>query len=284
MSAIAIVVLTVVPLLLGTPWFTLLLLGVTLQAAREFARALSFRYDHPVHSWVIAGPAAILLLVSAFRPQLGLLLPTATLCVFLPLILQMRVPDVQRGLAIGVFTSFAALYIALPLAAAALLRTLEGPTDAGWLTQLAMLMGTDRTARGLSWIAWTVAVTWLTDTAAYLAGSRLGKSKLAPRLSPGKTREGALAGLVIGGLIGGLGAWIFGIPLSPGNAAVAGIVIALIAQLGDLTESFLKRGFGLKDFGTLIPGHGGMLDRIDALLATIPMTLLLATLLDKGWR
>jgi phosphatidate cytidylyltransferase len=113
------------------------------------------------------------------------------------------------------------------------------------------------------------------DTGAYFVGRRFGRSKLAPEISPGKTREGLLGALFAVILVGLLGAWLFG--LAAMDALVFGllsIVVALVSVAGDLQESVLKREAGVKDSGTLLPGHGGILDRIDSLTAAAPVFLL----------
>lgn len=118
-------------------------------------------------------------------------------------------------------------------------------------------------------LCFTVLVTIAVDSAAFFVGRALGKHKLAPRLSPGKTWEGAAGGLA-GAMAGavGLGFW-FGLPLV--FCLVAGVLIALCSIMGDLTTSAIKREVGLKDFGRLLPGHGGVLDRFDSLLFSGPV-------------
>lgn len=112
------------------------------------------------------------------------------------------------------------------------------------------------------------------DTGAYFAGRQFGRSKLAPEISPGKTREGLFGALFVVIPVGLLGAWLFG--LAAMDALVFGllsIVVALVSVAGDLQESVLKREAGAKDSGTLLPGHGGVLDRIDSLTAAAPVFL-----------
>jgi phosphatidate cytidylyltransferase len=112
---------------------------------------------------------------------------------------------------------------------------------------------------------------WICDSAAYYVGSTLGRRKLAPEISPNKTIAGS-----VGGTVGGAGAAIILkmlnlVPWSISFTLVAGLCIAVLAQLGDLAESMIKRDAGVKDSGSLIPGHGGMMDRVDALLFTVPV-------------
>jgi phosphatidate cytidylyltransferase len=130
---------------------------------------------------------------------------------------------------------------------------------------------------GVSWILLLVAVTWVGETAAYLVGSTLGRHKLAPVISPRKTVEGAVAQLVVSALAAlGARAWFFP-ELSVGSALAAGLLLGVAGQVGDLIESAIKRSVGTKDTGRLIPGHGGMLDRIDSLLVNTPVLFYYAT-------
>lgn len=133
-------------------------------------------------------------------------------------------------------------------------------------------------AGGEWWIILALTVTWLNDTGAYFAGRAFGKHKLYPRISPSKTWEGA-AGGTLGSIVGALVVQHFWLPqLAPAGAAVIGAGAAVLGPLGDLSESMLKRAFGAKDSSHLLPGHGGILDRIDALLFNAPFVLLLARL------
>ncbi len=119
---------------------------------------------------------------------------------------------------------------------------------------------------GRATVLWLIAVVWATDIGAYLMGQAMGGPKLSPRISPKKTWAGLLGGMAAAGLVGASAAVLRG---QENYAAflVASMALALVAQVGDLFESSLKRRFGAKDSGRLIPGHGGVLDRIDGLLA-----------------
>ena len=130
---------------------------------------------------------------------------------------------------------------------------------------------------GVEWILLLVSVTWLGETAAYVVGSTLGRHKLAPSISPRKTIEGAAAQLVISGLAAlGARAWFFP-ALSLHGALFVGLLLGVVGQAGDLIESAIKRSVGTKDTGRLIPGHGGMLDRMDSLLVNTPVLFYYAT-------
>jgi phosphatidate cytidylyltransferase len=189
--------------------------------------------------------------------------------------------DADAGAAWALASS-GSLYLGLPIFAAITLRGLPGTLESTWMADLAqrMSLGWDAAPRGLAWTLTVVLATWVGDSVAYLIGRAIGRRRLAPVLSPGKTIEGALAGLLGAMIVSaltfsalGLGSWWLGL--------VAGVGIGLAGQLGDLSESFLKRQAGVKDSGTAIPGHGGILDRIDALLFAFPAGLLLATVLDR---
>jgi phosphatidate cytidylyltransferase len=126
-----------------------------------------------------------------------------------------------------------------------------------------------RERAGLDLLVWTFIVTWSTDIGAYFAGRRLGRRKLAPSISPGKTVEGLYGGIAAATLLGGAWALARGLgiallPLAP--------VLAIAAQAGDLFESGMKRRAGVKDSGTWLPGHGGVLDRLDGLIPVAVLT------------
>ncbi len=115
-----------------------------------------------------------------------------------------------------------------------------------------------------------LACTWSTDTSAYFMGRLIGKHKLAPRVSPGKTVEGSACGFLAAVIVGMLLAMWLHMPLWKGVAL--GAIIGASGQVGDLCKSVIKREVGIKDFGSLLPGHGGILDRFDSLLVTVFLT------------
>jgi len=122
-------------------------------------------------------------------------------------------------------------------------------------------------APGGAWIVlWLILVVSINDTAAYLGGSRIGGPKLCPAISPGKTIAGSLAGLIFGTFVGAVAGGL-STANTFGEALCVALGVAVAAQLGDLVKSYLKRLHGVKDSGTILPGHGGMLDRIDGILA-----------------
>jgi phosphatidate cytidylyltransferase len=122
------------------------------------------------------------------------------------------------------------------------------------------------------WVMWLLVLSWVCDSSAFFIGRRFGRTPLAPHVSPKKSVEGAIAGLIapsIVGLLLGLA-----LHLDPLRMAGYGLVIALATVVGDLIESLIKRQTGVKDSGVLIPGHGGLLDRMDSLLLCAPVAVL----------
>jgi phosphatidate cytidylyltransferase len=124
-------------------------------------------------------------------------------------------------------------------------------------------------AHGPQIVLWLLLLVIAADVGAYFAGRSLGRRKLAPRVSPGKTWEGALGGLLMVLLVAWGGAAHFALPLP--SAVVFGCAVGVFSIIGDLTESMFKRAAGLKDSGALLPGHGGLLDRIDSVTAAAPL-------------
>ncbi len=169
------------------------------------------------------------------------------------------------------------VYLGIPTFAAVDTREMSGDS-AAWLASVASWLpfNRDDTGRGLGWLLLAILVTWMTDTGAYLVGRSVGRHKLIPRVSPNKTIEGALGGLFAAVLTALLCAWAFGLDVYPLLAALSGLGLGAIGMLGDLAESMIKRHAGVKDSGSLIPGHGGILDRIDGLLFVILATWLVA--------
>ena len=135
------------------------------------------------------------------------------------------------------------------------------------LPALALLWIRERS--GIDLLLWAFIVTWSTDIGAYFAGRRFGRRKLAPSISPGKTVEGLYGGMIAATLLGG--AWALATHL---GIALLGLapMLALAAQAGDLFESSLKRRAGVKDSGAWLPGHGGVLDRLDGLVPVAVLT------------
>lgn len=182
----------------------------------------------------------------------GITLVTLLLTVFL----HGRISPVEAGISVG-----GILYVGIPFAHLVMLRFLDDRVIATQLGGFEL---------GCAYV-WVMFIgTWASDTFAYFTGSAIGSHKLCPSISPNKTVEGFL-GSVVGttASIAALGHLFFGFPLP--EMAVLGVLLSLFATLGDLVESVIKRHTGIKDSGSLIPGHGGVLDRFDSVLYTAPM-------------
>lgn len=163
-------------------------------------------------------------------------------------------------------------------------RSLFGTVaTAVWLSPLLLipLFGYARGETPAPWIAWLLAVVWSADTGAYLVGRRFGRRKLAPLISPRKSVEGLIGGLCTATLLGAAAAisWLDA-PLA--WALPTSFLVAAAAEAGDLIESLFKRAAGIKNSATLIPGHGGVLDRVDSLLLAAPVALLAAIMLEAA--
>ena len=142
--------------------------------------------------------------------------------------------------------------------------------------------------RELTWgvyLVWLIFISsWICDTCAYLTGMAIGRHKLAPVLSPKKSIEGSIGGVAGSALVGALFAWIFLLPLTNQPETVWAVALisaagAVISQVGDLAASAIKRDHQIKDYGKLIPGHGGIMDRFDSVLFTAPVIYYLSVLL-----
>ncbi len=158
------------------------------------------------------------------------------------------------------------VYLGFLLAHALMLRELEGGAD----------------NFGRDWLLFALVVTFATDTGAFFTGRMVGRHPMAPSISPNKTWEGAVGGFVWAvGIAVGLGVPLqLSVPLW--QAALMGAVIGVFAQLGDLAESRLKRATGVKDAGSILPGHGGFLDRLDSIVFTLPVVYYLVALVLKS--
>jgi phosphatidate cytidylyltransferase len=135
---------------------------------------------------------------------------------------------------------------------------------------------------GRETIIWIVACIWATDIGAYVVGRAAGGAKLAPRISPGKTWSGLFGGMAWAAVASSAVGYAFGLGHTF-TLAATGAGLAIVGQMGDLFESAAKRRAGVKDSGTLIPGHGGLLDRVDGLLAILVVVALTRLIVGGGW-
>jgi phosphatidate cytidylyltransferase len=181
-------------------------------------------------------------------------------------------PNHADSLASWTLTFAGACYVGWLLSHYLLLRRIDTPLEAGWLSVLSI-------PSGAAWVYLVLVVTWFADTMAFFVGRTWGRHRMAPVLSPKKSWEGAVGGFVAAVLASMLVVAALGLPLGYIEAALIGAVGGVVGQVGDLVESLLKRQIGLKDIGHLIPGHGGMLDRLDSMLFTAPVLYYLILLL-----
>ena len=241
----------------GGLWFLALVAAVTAVGSLEVSAMARRRGHRPTATlaqvWAVAlvaaayvastegdtpAEAAALLVVVAFVGQ----------AVVLPFALWRSRPS--RAVVSWAVTAGAALYPGLLLAYAPLLRSLDD---------------------GFLWVLLLLGTVFAADTAAFIAGRLLGRRRMAPRISPGKTWEGTAAGLAAAAAACAIIAAVLDLPVSLPLAAALGAVLGVVAILGDLAESALKRACGVKDSGALVPGHGGVLDRLDSIVFSLPL-------------
>lgn len=213
------------------------------------------------------GSALAIIAAIGLQPLVAfdLLLPVVTFIIVLSLVAELAFAQQHGSLPSWGLTLAGAFYLAWLLSHFILLRSLNTPAlHDSIFTQFGM-------QPGVAWIYYACAITWLQDTSAYFVGRRFGRHKLAPILSPKKTWEGAAGGLLGAILTGIVCVLLLGLPITLLQGALLGLVGGIVGPLGDLSESLIKRQVGLKDAGNLIPGHGGILDRADSLLFTVPI-------------
>ena len=251
---------------LGTLAITVLLIGL---AAREAARILTKVLGGASPRWITA--ILVSPLFAVITPALGAVLTIATLLMFIGTVIRRAIRATETK-----------LEPELRL----LLGTLAAVLWLSPLTLLPLIASLDPLDRGAParWIIWLLAIVWTADSAAYLIGRTIGRRKLAPVLSPRKSVEGFIGGILVAGLVGALIAgplFTLGTPeeARPLWGLVWGLIVATAAEVGDLLESLFKRVAGAESASNLIPGHGGVLDRIDSLLLAAPVTLIAALLL-----
>jgi phosphatidate cytidylyltransferase len=247
LSALVGIPAVVLVVLWGPAWlYTLLVLAFALGAQRELYEMFrAVRVDADRGAGLALG-ALVVLAFAADRP------------VLLPLALSLAVIVV---VALGVRRDAGS-----ERAWAGVTLTLLGVCYCAWLFGHAIWLRALPAGRALTLFA--LGVTWCGESAAYFVGRRFGRRRLAPSLSPGKTVEGGVAQVIASVAAALVGARFVG--LAPPEAAAVGVVLGVVGQFGDLSESFLKRSAGAKDAGQAIPGHGGLLDRLDSLLFNVP--------------
>lgn len=175
-------------------------------------------------------------------------LPIIAGAVIGPLLVQVTLPKEIRYLTHWAWTTAGLLFI-------------------GWFLSLAVTLRAED--QGREWVITVIILAFAVDTAAYAAGRLFGQRQLAPTISPRKTWEGAAVGVLAGAGAGAATKVGFGLDVALWEATLIGLLVGVFGQLGDLVESMLKRAHGSKDSGSLLPGHGGLLDRLDSLIPAI---------------
>ncbi len=252
------------------------------RGAMETYRLAEQQGMHPFR-WLGAAAAAGLVLLSAANPSFTAFAPWALSVVaavaFFALLAAIARGADRQPLASIAITLFGTLYVGFSLAFVAMLREL--PTIDAWGEVI------PNAGIGLLVVALPLTSTWIGDAVAFFAGTAWGRTKILPSISPKKSLLGSVAGLI--GSAAGAGLWhLVAEPYSPGMpirslavAAVVGAVLGVGAQVGDFAESLLKREAGVKDSGAFFPGHGGVLDRLDALIITLPMAYAILVMLGS---
>jgi phosphatidate cytidylyltransferase len=276
-SAGVLVPVVVAVFLAGQPWLTVGLALLALLGAAEAFRLLSeaglpvVPSPRPLAPWprslvpspgMVVPPVAVLAL-GLLDVSLGAAIAFVAAVIVLAAVEAFGRPDVRDGFLAWVGTTFGVLYASL-LAFPAAIAAIDVPIPAG--APLAGPLGW--LGPGRTWLLVLVLTVWSFDSFAYLAGRSLGRGRFMAHISPKKTWSGVIGGIVAASVVAGALGWATGQPLP--SALVFGVLVAVAAQAGDLAESMLKRAAGAKDSGSLIPGHGGILDRIDSFLFAAP--------------
>jgi len=249
------------PILLYTVWSPIPFFFVALAA---IAAILALNEFYGLASRVACKPFALigilscLLLIGCFvfdRPEWVIAVLAATLIVLLSAGLSLS-DEMASSLTSLSSTMFGEIYVGLPCALLVGVRMLGDTADTHHLSAKLLTL--------------FLAMVMMTDTGAYYTGRAIGRHKLAPRVSPGKTVEGAIGGFAAALATGPLCRLIFFPQLPLLDSVILGGAVSVLGQTGDLAESMLKRGSGVKDSSNLLPGHGGMLDRLDSILVAAP--------------
>ena len=272
--------LIVAIVLVGEPWISLLVGVAAFLALTELVSLLDAAgYEPPQVLTIVVGMALVAAgLVTANDEAAGGLMATlldaldppglvAAASVVALLVLAAAAftrADPRRGFVTWAMSAFGVAYIGLLLPAIVLVAHLA-PAGGSATTPVGLLgLGS-----GAAWALMLILVVWGYDTGAYLVGRLVGRRRLVDHISPSKTVEGLFGGLLVATVAAGLGAALVG--LEPWHPLVIGPLVGLAAQAGDLAESMLKRAADRKESGFLVPGHGGILDRVDSFLFAAPV-------------
>ena len=261
-TAVVLVPVLLIVLLVGGPLLVAGIVAITAFAAVEVFRLLRSA-GYPTFAMLGTALAIVVVLDAAIPTVSGSGPLLIGVGIVLVAVAAFSKVDPREGLTTWMATVYGALYVSL---LSFVLRLGDAAPALPASSPIAGL-GSER-----AWILLLILSVWAYDTGAYLVGKRFGRAKFLTHISPSKTYAGLIGGIVATTAVVALGLWAVGV--SPIHAVVLGPLTALSAQAGDLAESVLKRAAGAKDSGTLIPGHGGMLDRIDSFLFAAPVVTL----------
>ena len=254
--AAVIALLIVLPILVygGTVGVLILGLGIVGIGSGELWNMFTQNNAFPVkYRWLLTSVYGLVFLgLFYYQAMLTPILIGALFILFLTGLFGM--PDNDMGMKWAAYSTFGLMYLPFLLSTFVQVRAVE--------------------ETGLTWLFLTLVLTWSADSGAYFAGRAFGKNKLFERVSPKKTIEGVIGGVILSTIVSYFfcATWL---PMVPVVASILfGIALAILSVVGDLVESMMKRAFGVKDSGNIMPGHGGVIDRLDSLLFTFPTTWL----------
>lgn len=261
LSAAVLVPVVLVVFLAGQPWLALGIAALAFAGGWEAARLLrGAGLPAEAAIVVVAPPMAALGLGLASLPE-GVTLAFVAAVIVVGGMVGFRHPEVRDGFMAWMATSFGALYVSLLAFLAGILAVAPAIPAAAPFHGLL--------DAGRTWLLVLVATVWTFDSLAYVSGRTFKRGRFFPHISPNKTMSGVIGGTIGAIVVAGLLVWAAG--GGPVVGMLLGLLIAVTAQSGDLAESMLKRAAGAKDSGSLIPGHGGILDRVDSFLFAAPV-------------
>ncbi|MEZ4619491.1 MAG: phosphatidate cytidylyltransferase [Caldilineaceae bacterium] len=241
----------IIPIWLGGPLYIATVLAIGLIGVYELYELFIKGGYRPAP--LIGLPWSALIILCALQPAMPLL--SATIAAGLMLTLVYSFFQHDQPISTWLATAVGAMYLGTMMGQILALRFLPN---------------------GIWWLTLGLMVTWMNDTAAYFVGSTMGRRKIWPRLSPKKTWEGTISGWFGAALMGALVVLVTPVPLSLQGGLLVGLFCGILGLLGDLAISVVKRQVGAKDSGRFFPGHGGMLDRLDSSLFTLPFVYQIA--------
>jgi phosphatidate cytidylyltransferase len=257
-TGVALGIFAAVIIWLGDPWFTAAVCIAAALGTFEFYRIVRHEQVQPlVYPGIFFTILFVLQVHSPFPLTCELLF---VLIILLPLLWMLFKQEKDNAFINVGWTIMGVLYI-------------------GWL--MSFYVNIRSLQNGMGWAFLVLGCTALCDVFAYAVGSRLGKHALLSSVSPGKTVEGAVGGMAASIIFAVVIGLLVNLPLNYWQLAIAGVIIGSFAQIGDLVESLLKRNMKAKDAGNILPGHGGILDRIDSHLLVAPVAYFLILLITK---